>query len=170
MKLLIGLALLLQASKPEIRVPDLEIQIHQAVNLQRQANMRDRFEWDDTLGNLARAHSEDMAKRGYFKHITPEGESPMKRVQAAGYTRCSLVGENIHQNNLYDRVIEEKKKKTYEWNSQEKIALTTLRAWMDSADHRQSILDKKYTREGVGVAIAPDDKVYITQIFCGEAN
>jgi uncharacterized protein YkwD len=40
---------------------------------------------------------------------------------------------------------------------------------MDSEGHRQNILSKNYTKEGIGVAIAEDDdgKVYITQVFCG---
>jgi uncharacterized protein YkwD len=91
----------------------------------------------------------------------------MKRLEQAGYTKCRLVGENIYQNNLYSRAITEKKRTTYDWNTMEKIAATTLKGWMDSPGHRDSILEKEYARGGVGVAIAADDKVYITQIFCG---
>jgi uncharacterized protein YkwD len=50
----------------------------------------------------------------------------------------------------------------------EVIAATTLQGWMKSEGHRGTMLDKEYTREGIGVAIAPDDKVYITQIACAE--
>ena len=169
MKLLI-LLLLLQNTKPEIRIPDVEHQIHESVNVERRANDREPLNWDDALGALARAHSEDMATRGYFKHVNPEGQTPMKRLEQAGYTNCRLVGENIFQNNLYSRAITEKKRTTYDWNSMEKIAATTVKGWTDSADHRQNILQSSYTKSGVGVAIAPDDKVYITQIFCGETN
>jgi uncharacterized protein YkwD len=108
-----------------------------------------------------------MAARGYFKNVNPEGLSPMKRAEAAGYTACQLLGQNIFQNNLYSRVIEEKKKTTYDWNSMDKIANTTIKAWMDSESHRKNILEMNYIREGIGVAIAADDKVYITQVFCG---
>jgi uncharacterized protein YkwD len=170
MTFLIGLLFVLQNPKPEIRIPDLERMIEQSINVQRMAYERGRLEWDDTLGNVARAHSEDMAKRDYFKHVNPEGLTPMKRLEQAGYTKCRLVGENIYQNNLYSRVITEKKKTTYDWNSPEKIAATTLKGWIDSEDHRKTILDKEYNRDGVGVAIAADDKVYITQIFCGLAE
>ncbi len=167
---LIVLLFLLQNPKPEIRIPDLEQLIHQSINLHRRVNEREPLTWDDKLGTLARSHSEDMAKRGYFKHVNPEGLTPMKRLGEAGYTSCRLVGENIYQNNLYSRAITEKKRTTYDWNSKETIAATTVKGWMDSEGHRQSILDENYTREGVGVAIAPDDKVYITEIFCAEAN
>jgi uncharacterized protein YkwD len=170
MFLLLFLTLLLQNGKPEIRIPDLERLLHQSINLERRFDQRTQLEWDDTLSALARAHSEDMAKRSYFQHIDPEGLTPMKRLQAAGYNKCQLVGENIHQNNLYSRVITQKKKTTYDWNSMETIANTTLKAWMDSPGHRETILEKNYGREGIGIAIASDDKVYVTQILCGETN
>jgi uncharacterized protein YkwD len=52
----------------------------------------------------------------------------------------------------------------------DQIAATTSKGWMDSPGHRQNILDKGYTRTGIGVAVAGDDKVYITQMFCGVTN
>jgi uncharacterized protein YkwD len=94
----------------------------------------------------------------------------MKRLENVGYKTCRLVGENIYQNNLYSRAITEKKRTTYDWNSIEEIAASTVRGWMGSTGHRQVILEKDYTRTGVGVAIAADDKVYITQVFCGSVN
>jgi len=170
MRLLLFFLLFAQDNKPEIRIPDLEHRIHESVNAQRKGNNREPLTWDETLASLARAHSEDMANRGYFKHVNPEGLTPMKRLEAAGYTSCKLVGENIYQNNLYSRVITEKKRTTYDWNSLEKIAATTMKGWMDSATHKESILDKNYARAGVGIAIATDDKVYITQVYCGDTN
>jgi uncharacterized protein YkwD len=167
MKLLIVL-LLVQTAKPEIRIADLERQMHASVNFERRANTVEPLEWDDTLGKLARAHSEDMAARGYFKHVNPEGLTPMKRLQEAGYDSCRLVGENIHQNNLYSRTITERKRTTYDWNSMEQIAASTMKAWVDSEGHRKNILQKTFTRQGIGVAVAGDDKVYITQLLCGE--
>src|SRR5215831_3800103 len=154
MTLLMFFLLLFQNTRPEIRVPDLEQRVHELINVQRKANDRPEFVWNEDLARLARAHSEDMAKRKYFKHVNPEGLTPMKRAQAAGYRVCQLLGENIYQNNLYSRVITEKKRTTYDWNSMEKIAATTIKGWTDSADHRQNILQSSYTKSGVGVAIA----------------
>src|SRR5215467_8786605 len=169
MKLIMLFLLLFQNPKPEIRVADLEQKIHQLVNFERKAADRPTLEWDDELAKLARAHSEDMAKRKYFKHVNPEGLTPMKRAEAAGYRVCQLMGENIYQNNLYSRVITEKKRTTYDWNSIDQIASTTVKGWMQSEGHRQNILEKNYTREGIGVAIdeADEGKVYITQMVCG---
>jgi len=158
---------LLQNNKPEVQVPSLERLIHNSINVERMAKDRAALEFDDELATVARAHSEDMVTRNYFKHVDPEGLTPMKRLERAGYNGCRLVGENIFQNNLYSRVITEKKRTTYDWNSMEKIAATSVKAWMDSDGQREVILEGDYTRTGVGVAIAPDDKVYITQVFCG---
>ena len=173
MTLLVVFLLLFQNTRPEFHVPDLEQRVHELINVQRKANDRPEFVWNDELSRLARAHSEDMAKRKYFKHVNPEGLTPMKRAEAAGYSSCRLLAENIYQNNLYSRVIEEKRRKntdrTFIWNSPERIAFTTVKGWLDSQDHRQNILDKNYTSEGIGVAIAEDDegKVYVTQMVCG---
>ena len=41
---------------------------------------------------------------------------------------------------------------------------------MDPNIKDENILDKNYTRGGIGVAVASDDKVYITQLFCGDTN
>jgi uncharacterized protein YkwD len=170
MNFLVLLLLFFQNPKPEIRIPDLERLIHQSINVLRQSEDRAPLAWDDQLSNFARAHSEDMAKRGYFKHVTPEGLSPMKRLEQAGYDQCRLVGENIYQNNLYSRVITEKKKTTYDWSSMEQISESTMHGWITSPSHKQTMLDEKYTREGIGVAVAADDKVYITELFCSEIN
>jgi uncharacterized protein YkwD len=160
--------LFFQNAKPEIRISDLERHFHNSINVERRAADREPLQYDEALVKLARDHSEDMAKRGYFKHVTPEGLTPMKRLQAVGYNQCKLVGENIHQNNLYSGTITEKKKTTYNWSTPEQIAATTLKEWMGSEGHRKNILDKNFSREGIGVAIAADDKVYITELLCGE--
>jgi uncharacterized protein YkwD len=169
MKLLMLFLLLFQTPKPQVGVADLEQKVHQMVNFERKVVDGTQLVWDDELAKLARAHSEDMAKRKYFKHVNPEGLTPMKRAEAAGYSVCQLMGENIYQNNLYSRVITEKKRTTYDWNSIEQIAMTTVKGWMQSEGHRQNILEKNYTKEGIGVAIdeADDGKVYITQVVCG---
>ena len=57
-------------------------------------------------------------------------------------------------------------KKIYDWNSQEKIAQTTVQGWMKSPGHRKNILTPYFKSEGIGIVVSPDDKVYITQNFC----
>jgi uncharacterized protein YkwD len=41
----------------------------------------------------------------------------------------------------------------------------TVDAWMNSPDHRDNILDPGMGREGIRVAMAKDDLVFITEDF-----
>jgi len=161
--------------KPVIDKRELEMQIHQLTNQFRQENGLEELSWDEELSSVARGHSKDMAWREYFDHKTPEGWDATERATFLKY-KCektlenvtySGIGENIFQNNLYGTVWNVGSIPTaYEWNSQEDIAQSTVQGWMNSTGHRENILTDTYDREGIGVEIAEDDRVYITQNFC----
>ena len=116
-----------------------------------------------------------MAAQDYFAHVNPAGQNPTARGIAAGYT-CRKdygsyytygIAENLFQNNLYSSATYYSNRETvYTWNSAEEIAQTTVGGWMNSSGHRENIVTPTFDREGIGVAIAPDDKVYITEDFC----
>jgi uncharacterized protein YkwD len=150
-----------------ISVPRLEQKIHTLINSERQTEKIRPLVIDEELSKIAREHSQDMAKRGFFDHVNPDGKSPRDRVRMAGYNCPKTVGENIFQNNLYSRVQIRGNVKTYYWNSLDEIATSTVQGWMSSPGHRQNILQHEYGKTGIGVAIADDEKVYITQVFCG---
>ncbi len=161
--------------KPVIDKTGLEIRVHQLTNQYRVQHGLEPVSLDDTLSNVARGHSQDMAERDYFAHLTPEGIDPTGRATALGYNCKKIIGiliysgigENIFQNNLYDTVWYLGGIPTsYEWNTQEEIAKSTVDGWMDSPGHRKNILTEIFDREGIGVEIAENDKVYITQNFC----
>jgi uncharacterized protein YkwD len=159
---------------PKIDENDLEKQIHHLINQYRLQNGLDPLSLDDKLSNIARTHSQDMASRDYFEHETPEGKTPTSRATSEGY-QCqkdignliySGIAENIYQNNLYNSVTIIGIVPIYDWNSQDQLAHSTVDGWMNSYGHRQNILSDIYDVEGIGVAIASDSKVYITQDFC----
>jgi uncharacterized protein YkwD len=160
-------------SKPRINVADLEKQLHKLINGERQKQGLGPLQWDDALARIAEKHSRDMAKRNYFDHVSPEGHDFLYRYGQEGY-RCAvrtgttihMGAENIALNNLYDSVTTVDGEAFYDWNSQKKLAETTVRGWMNSPGHRKNILTPHWKKEGIGVVIAPDDKVYITQNFC----
>ena len=160
------IALILAIGQPEIRIQALEHRIHDLVNSERRTNHLRPLTLDSRLSDIARAHSRDMAARGFFSHKNPDGKDPQERANAAGYS-CHSLGENIFQNNLYSRVTTIGNRKSYDWNTPEKIATTSVNGWMSSSGHRHNILTRHYDRTGIGVAIAGDGKVYITQMFCG---
>jgi uncharacterized protein YkwD len=165
----------LRDEQPIIDETQLEKLVHQRTNQHRQQNGLDPLSWDDELSKVARGHSHDMALRSYFSHHTPEGNDPTDRANSLGYKCEKIVGiliysgiaENIFQNNLYDVVWYTGDIPTsYEWNTIDEIAQTTVDGWMESPGHRENILTKRYDKEGIGVVISQDDKVYITQNFC----
>jgi uncharacterized protein YkwD len=89
------------------------------------------------LRSAASRHSSDMVRDGYFAHTTPDGETFVKRILAAGYTTRNdgwSLGENLA------------------WGTGN---LSTPRgihhAWMRSRGHRANILTASYRELGIGV-------------------
>lgn len=161
--------------KPVINTQRLERMIHDIVNQERNKAGLDSLALDDCITRVARMHSADMANQHYFSHINPLGEDQTARGARLGCYCHKVVGiyyyiglsENIFQNTLYDRYWSTNGIITrYEWNSEEEIAQSTVQGWMNSPLHRENILTARYDREGIGVVISDDDKVYITQDFC----
>jgi len=160
--------------KPVINILELEEQIHNLINIERQDYGLSPLSYDTQLADIARAHSQDMAERNYFSHYNPEGDGPTERAIKAGYPvhkeqgggwYSDGIAENIYQNNLYDGITYYDNVPEYDWNSQSEIASSTVTGWMNSPGHRQNILSSSYDKEGIGVAISSDYKVYITQDF-----
>lgn len=46
------------------------------------------------LEEMAARHASDMAEKGYFAHVSPDGRGLTERARAVGYRYCSLA-ENI---------------------------------------------------------------------------
>jgi cysteine-rich secretory family protein len=86
---------------------------------------------DQELTNAAQAKANDMAKRNYWSHVTPEGIQPWAFVAAAGY-QYEAAGENL----------------AYGFGTSEQV----MTAWMNSPEHRANILNGDY--QDVGFATA----------------
>lgn len=175
-------------SPPPVGPRDLEIRVSELINVERVKEKLKPLKIDPKLSEIARHHSSDMARRGFFDHVNPDGKGPTERGLVAHY-KCVKhlapyisqdangnvfqgeyvaegLAENIFQNNLYSRVIISGTHKTYEWNTADKIARTTVDGWMASPGHRQNILSIRYEKTAVGVVIAANSQVLITQMFC----
>jgi len=153
----------------------IEKRVHQITNEKRVLYGLESLEYDLKISNIARSHSLDMANQYSFSHIGPDGHNPNDRAELAGFICINTVGnlvysglaENIFQNNLYEKTwFIDGVPASHEWNTIEEIAQSTVDGWMDSEGHRKNILNKKFDREGIGVVISDDDKVYITQNLC----
>lgn len=131
--------------------------------------------YDERLGSIAAAHSRDMGVKGYFSHTNLAGRSPSERGEAVGYTCRKDFGsyykiglaENIHQAWLYSSystlsgLVVGK-----DYYSLAELAEVIVQDWMDSAGHRENILDEEYDRAGIGVFVTDTEEVYTTQNFC----
>ena len=161
-------------STAAINVGELESLIHQLVNEERRRNGLESLGYDDKLTAIARNHSADMADSDYFSHENLAVEGPTERGIRQGY-ECRKdygtsytygIAENIHQNWLYSSITYVGLTSIKNWSTSEKIAVETVNGWMNSPGHRDNILNNTYELEGIGVAIATNDKVYVTQNFC----
>ncbi|MFH1473400.1 MAG: CAP domain-containing protein [Candidatus Aenigmatarchaeota archaeon] len=168
------------ASKPNetqtctLSTIELEKEVHDLTNKERlKYNLRE-LEWDGRLANIARNHSADMALNDFFNHLNLKGEDPSERGNAVsypclkdyGFYYTTGIAENIFQGYLYSSITKYEYTEVYDWSSQNQIAQDTVNGWMDSPGHRENILTSSYDKEGIGVAISSDYKVYVTQNFC----
>jgi len=99
------------------------------VNAQRVDQGLDKLTFSNQLRNLARSHSDDMFKRGYFSHYTPERMSPFDRMDSAGII-YQYAGENLA------------------------LAPSTalaMQGLMNSPGHRANILNPNFHKIGIGV-------------------
>ncbi|MEI7720250.1 MAG: CAP domain-containing protein [bacterium] len=83
------------------------------------------------LTQAAQEAANDMATRGYFAHVSPDGKNPWYWLGQVGY-QYQYAGENLAVN--FD-------------DSQQLV-----NAWMDSPTHRANLLGANYTETGVGMA------------------
>jgi len=162
-------------NKPVYDAQQIEYLVHEFTNQERLKHGLSQLAFDSEIAQIARGHSQDMASREYFAHETPDGLNPTGRADEFGYSCNKIVGlliytgiaENIFQGHLFDSYYTVNDVITsYDWISEEKIAQVTVDGWMNSPGHRENILTEIFDREGIGVEITEDHKVYVTQNFC----
>ena len=159
---------------PEIDTRTLERLIHERTNEQRPQRQLSTLAYDEDLVIIARGHSRDMAETDFFAHTNPRGQDATDRARAVGYG-CRKdygsyytdgVAENIFQAWLYSSAVEVGYQTIKNWTTQAELAVNIVDGWMESPGHRQNILEETYDREGIGLSITRDDKVFVTQNFC----
>ena len=162
-----------EIQSPEIEIAELEKKVHDLINRERKKKGLSTLAWNDSLNRIARRYSRDMSERGFFSHNDPEGRCFMDRYKDHGFdcrlrignTTC-LGAENIAQDNLYKSVLYRNGVPSYDWNTVEEIAASVVKGWMKSKGHRENILTPYFKRQGIGIAISEDGRVYVTENFC----
>jgi uncharacterized protein YkwD len=90
------------------------------------------------LAQAAQQHSEDMVRRSYFEHTSPDGVTVQDRIRATGYANrgSASTGENIL------------------WAIGKKASPSAIvDKWMHSPPHRADILRRSFTEIGIGIAL-----------------
>lgn len=125
--------------EPSAPLVDLQQQMVAAINIERANNSLSPYQLDPQLTQVAVAHAQDMVKRDFFSHFTPEGKSVRDRIVDGGITDALNVGENIQLN-------------TRPRDSTVQSALTWF---MGSPPHRHNLLHPAHNRVGVGIVEGP---------------
>jgi len=144
-------------------------------NAERRAAGRSAVAGDPALARVARGHSRDMARRGYYAHESPEGDLFVDRYREAGYdcrvrvnrSAVATGSENIAVTWAFERVTTHGAAEYHVTESE--IARGLVRQWMASPDHRRNLLLPYWDDVGHGVVVTEVDgrtKVYATQNFC----
>ena len=133
------------AEDPELSRLELQLQLdvnrfraeHHLVALERRAD----------LDAVARAHSEDMVKRGFFAHENPDSEVWWQRMDRAGVRGYTLAGENVAVTNEADP------------------HNAVFVGWQNSPAHRENLLARPFNATGIGIARHPDGRLFYTQLY-----
>lgn len=107
----------------------------------------DPLEMDELLRDVARAHSQDMAKRDFFDHVNPNGKDPFERMDAAGFSGDEPWAENIAAGSP--------------------TASSVVDGWMNSPGHCVNIMDASFGVIGIGLYYDAESPMgyYWTQNF-----
>ncbi len=113
------------------------------------------LKWHPGLAAVARGHSNDMLKRHYVNHVSPEGITAAQRITAysISYVAC---GENIGI--VYG-----------ETSHTDQAAYDIHNAFMNQprslTNHRGNLLNPIWTHVGIGIAYNPQWALVATQNF-----
>jgi len=125
----------------------LEAELLEQVNRVRHENHLIPLVRRSDLDRVAQSHSTDMAQRGYFSHHSPEGDSPLDRLQRSGVDDMRLAAENLG--------------KTTHSNPSAEI----VKSWLASPEHRSNLLAPALNFTGIGVAQGADGSLIYTQVY-----
>ena len=107
------------------------------INAERTARGLGRLQAEPLLGRVAATYARLMVRARFFDHTSPGGSTMLARIRATTYLRdvsSWSVGENLA------------------WGTGPLATpRATVRAWMQSADHRANLLDRHFADVGIGV-------------------
>ena len=134
----------------------IEKEILRLTNIERQKHGLKKLQMDNRLAYSARYHANDMAINDYFEHDSYYRDSNNSLKKVCGiFDRISAFANDDHTaENI---------------SAGRSTAKATVDSWMNSTGHRKNILNKDYTKLGVGYYSSDDSeyKTYYVQNFGG---
>ncbi|WEX07776.1 CAP domain-containing protein [Chelativorans sp. AA-79] len=124
------------------------------VNEVRRERGLETLDLTDPLNAAAQAHAEDMARRDYYSHVSPEGEDAQDRYIEHGGSRWRFVAENIATCEGCPAPPDIARVRSFQ------------EGWMQSPEHRHNILAHGLEGFGFGIA-ASEGRIYAVQTFAG---
>jgi len=127
------------ASASGVRLTSAEIAVVRLLNQARVQHNLNPLHVRTSLCRAARTHSQEMIRKGFFSHLSYNGESPSARVLRYGYGRTGCAS----------------------WRTGEVIACgaglagrpqAIVDAWLESPAHRAILLDPHWRDIGAGRA------------------
>lgn len=126
----------------------LERKAFDLINQQRAKINLELLTWSDEVANIARVHSKDMATFNFFSHSSLDGLLVNDRADIFGVKQWRAIGENIAYNRGYDNPVE-----------------FAVERWMQSASHRENLLNSRWKESGIGIAVTDNGTYYFTEVF-----
>jgi uncharacterized protein YkwD len=117
-----------------------------AMNAQRASAGVAPLAVDPALTDIARGRSDDQVSRGYFSHVTPDGQTIFDILTADGVP-WTAAGENLAESRGEDPV---------------DAAIT---GFMQSPEHRDNVLNGEFHHVGVGAAQTADGITILSVVF-----
>ena len=141
------------------RRPQLEQFIIHYTNEVRAKHGLKSLQHDPQLESISRKHSDDMIRRNYTAHITPEGLNPKDRISRYYRSFIGKISENIWLLSGSWKGV------PYNQSSSPiTMAKRIVDEWMQSPPHRQNILTEGLTHIGIGVSVS-SGKMLVTQLL-----
>ena len=127
---------------------DEEYEIFRLVNAERAKQRLQPLVWDDDLADVARDHSRQMAKQGFFAHQDRKGRTVVDRAEQRDIRGWSKIGENLFMCDEIDG-----------------FERYSVRGWLKSPSHRRNMLNRGWSTTGIGVYRSREGRIYVTQVF-----
>lgn len=129
---------------------ELRRQALSLVNEARRERGLEKLRENRQLDAAALAHAEDMARRGFYSHRSPERRDVADRYEAQGGGRWETIGENIST--------------CIACRADSRQVQEFFAGWMRSPGHRENILNPAFEEFGFGIA-STEGRVYAVQTF-----